>query len=89
MSEFVHPNGAGIGVFGGDIDPAVMEVNLSESHPTTEESVVGKVLHIAILLELADRFLSIYEDQIRPAILTLEAKFGPRPENWPAPKEGT
>ena len=53
MSEFVHPNEAGIGVFGSDIDPAAMEVNLSDSYPTTEQMVIGKVLHVTVLLDLA------------------------------------
>jgi|SRR5450631_197587 len=89
MSEFVHPNEAGIGVFASDIDPAAMEVNLSNSYPTTEQMVIGKVLHLAVLLDLADKLLSVYEAQIRPAILALEVTFGPRPDNWPTPKQGT
>jgi hypothetical protein len=89
MSEFVHPNEAGIGVFGGDIDPAVMEVNLSDSRPTTEQMVIRKVLHVTVLLELADKFLSAYEQQIRPKIVALEGRFGPRPDSWPTGNEGT
>ena len=51
--------------------------------------MIGKGLHLTVLLDLADKFLSVYEEQIRPAILALEVKFGPRPDNWPTPKQGT
>jgi hypothetical protein len=79
MSEFVHPNEAGIGVFGADIDQAAMELNLSESQPATERMVTSKMAHMASLLELADKFFDIYETTIRAAILSLEAKRGPFP----------